>query len=140
VLRHFNKGRQDEIALLPREWSGQIPEVLRDEILQEIEFSQIQCDHLVPVHLLELVEGSVPRAVLEFGGRRLAVPACQRCNRGRTRHIENPDYLLERWVAYKFDGNRRAAEQSPEWPWAWIELLVRRGAAIDRDILKLGGR
>jgi hypothetical protein len=132
VINHFRAPRH-EFSAVPFDWPSRIPNELHDVIEQELAFSKIEADHLIPVKYLELIGDSVSTRFLDFGGRDLGIPLCQKCNRGRTlAGLESAETLFERWTAYNFDGNRRAAMADQRWK--MLEALVQAACRIDADL------
>ncbi len=122
--------------IVPRHWPTEIRPERHNELSQELDKSQIECDHLIPVKLLELLETTISRALFTFGARRLAVPLCKKCNRGRTlATFESSARLLARWISYYFDGNETAARADPRF--ANVEKLISAAHEVVSDLRRL---
>ena len=143
LQERFRANDGTDMVKFPHAW----PEILKEkhadfyaEINQELTFSTIEADHLVQAKYIELMSTEaypeLTEPMLEYGGRELGVPTCQKCNRGR--HLagqETPERIMQLWAEYKFDGNIAAAKADPRY--RVIELLGMVAYAIELDLRRL---
>ena len=116
-------------------WPGTIPGELRSEIVDRVRNSSIQSDHLFPTALLERVESRMDKKAFAYAAKRMIVPLCGACNRGRTESLlEEYDVLENRFQQWFFQGNRDAMEGSNAYTWfnEAYSLCAEEAAAIRR--------
>lgn len=119
----YNRVRDDLGAAADLEdsltlWPSLISEVLKNEVFDRVENSKINSDHLFPVALLEVSRAHISPKAFSHAARRMIVPLCESCNRGRSHaQLEAYEILEGRFCQHLFAGRREVMESSDAYRW-----------------------
>jgi hypothetical protein len=118
-------------------WPTIVDPDLYSEIVDRVRNSAIQADHLFQTAILKRVEYRLEKKAFAYAAKRMIVPLCGTCNRGRGLNIERFDVLEGRFLRFLFQNNRVAMEASDAYRWfkevysicAEESTRMRRGTA-----------
>jgi hypothetical protein len=108
-------------------WRLKIPVALRERVVEALEESALQADHVVPFARLAPVLDALTARELDFAVHQLLVAICRRCNDGRWRTaLVREDYLRE-YVRAVHGGDERMARADTE-RWQLMESVALAAA------------
>jgi hypothetical protein len=97
-------------------WRLKIPAALRERVVEALEESALQADHVVPLARLAPVLDALTDGEVDFAVHQLLVAICRRCNHGRWRmSLGREDYLREYVLAVHGGDERMARADAARW-------------------------
>ena len=109
------------------DWRLKIPATLRERVVEALDESALQADHVVPLARLAPALDALTERELDFAVHQL-VAICRRCNDGRWRIARSREDYLREYVAAVYDGDERLARADA----AHWELMENVAAATAR--------
>jgi len=128
VARHYEELRSSGIGITFENWLDFMPPNIRRAVADAVDRSRLEADHVIPVRILReirnVIEKKIGKAAYAFLINECCLPLCRSCNAGRPRTgIEARGVLEDRYIRFKYDGNRRLASASREFDWLRQGLL-----------------
>ena len=110
-------------------WRLQIPGALRERVVEALEESALQADHVVPLARLALALDVLTERELDFAVHQLLVAMCRRCNDGRWRIALSREDYLRAYVRALHDGDERMARTDGA-RWQLMESVALAAARV----------
>jgi hypothetical protein len=113
----------------PGAWRLQIPGALRERVVEALEESALQADHVVPLARLAPALDVLTERELDFAVHQLLVAMCRRCNDGRWRIALSREDYLRAYVWALHDGDERMARADGA-RWQLMESVALAAARV----------
>jgi hypothetical protein len=113
----------------PGGWRLQIPGALRERVVEALDESGLQADHIVPVARLAPAFDMLTDRELDFALHQLLVAICRRCNDGRWRISLGREDYLRAYVLALHGGDERVARADGA-RWQLMENIAFAAARV----------
>ena len=113
----------------PGGWRLRIPGTLRERIVEALDDSALQADHVVPLARLAPALDDLTERELDFAAYQLLVAICRRCNDGRWRIAFGREDYLRAYILALHGGDERMARADGA-AWQLMERVAYAAARV----------
>jgi hypothetical protein len=111
-------------------WYGALPPLLVAKIEKHLAEARLEPDHGIPVAILRAIQPELTTAEINVACGAFTFPLCKRCNRAKSKSLEDLEVLSERFARQYWNGNRDLAMRDPSW--AHISSLYMKALRYSR--------